>query len=57
MFPVINKKETGINLRKIMDERNFRKPIAKDMAALKMCEESSKRLYTYYVKLNKGLVA
>lgn len=107
MIPTINKRETGINIRKIMDERNLnvkdvqtylglasvqsiyhwlngltmptidnlyalselfqlpidalisgnRKPIVKDVETLESYNIGCKRIYTYYVKLNKGLVA
>lgn len=31
MFPLINKRETGVNLRSIMDMRGNRAPIASDI--------------------------
>lgn len=46
MFPSINVKETGINLRRIMDKRGY---TVKDV--------QDRRVYAYYEKLNQRFVA
>lgn len=44
MFPVINKKETGLNLRRIMDNCGLS---AKDV------QLRNNRLFAYYHKINE----
>lgn len=56
MFPLINKRETGINLRRIMDERGNRAPIVPSIP-LETHDLRDRRLYAYYEKLNTLCVA
>ena len=52
MFPLINKRETGVNLRRIMDMRGNRAPIARDIV-IKQPDSRESRLCAYYEKLNE----
>lgn len=56
MFPLINKRETGVNLRRIMDMRGNRAPIVSDIIA-KPLDARERRLRAYYEKLNEKYVA
>ena len=51
MFPLINKRETGINLRRIMDMRGIRALIA-PVIIVKPLDARGRRLCAYNEKLN-----
>lgn len=68
MFPLINKRETGINLRRIMDKRGITVKEVQQYLGLGSVQSvyhwlnglsipTIDNLYAYYVKLNEKRVA
>ena len=56
MFPLINKRETGVNLRRIMDMRGNRTTIAPNII-IKPLDSRERRLCAYYEKLQEKYAA
>lgn len=57
MFSLINKRETGINLRRIMDKRGFTAKEVQQYLGLGCVQSVYRWLYAYYQKLNEKRIA